>query len=213
MQGATDEVECLDYRVLQLIERYGGEHSRGLFFAYFNKHLAVITGEASVFFVELKFKEGRLHNYTTKRSSSDLVSSYNVYTFEEGGKKYEAIKEWTNDTLRQTFNRIVFKPYASGEDPAKKTGDLNLFQGYKFQYDPGFVVNMEIIARMLRHVEIVLCDGDVASFEYFLDLLGFMTQHPDVKLERAVICAGGQGIGKNLFWEHFFGRGILGDQC
>ena len=72
--------------------------------------------------------------------------------------------------------------------------------------------NLEIIARMLRHVKNVLCDGDGASFEYLLDLLGFMVQLPDVKLERAVICAGGQGIGKNLFWEHFFGRGILGDQ-
>jgi hypothetical protein len=72
---------------------------------------------------------------------------------------------------------------------------LSTFHGYK--YKP--VRNDELIQEYLRLINDVIASSDPISYEYVLNWIAYIVQHPGIKTRTALILKGLQRIGKNRF--------------
>jgi hypothetical protein len=88
-----------------------------------------------------------------------------------------------------------------------KDGVLNLFRGYAAQEVAS--INSDSMDKVLYHVKVVLCNNDPLVYEYMLNWLACIIQTPR-KVGVAILMIGPQGIGKNVFWEHFWVAHVLG---
>ena len=76
---------------------------------------------------------------------------------------------------------------------------FSYFRGYEFEILPAEKFDMRIIKPYLMHIKNIICVGNQEFFDYVIKWLCFLFQHPDKKLETALIFTGDQGTGKNVF--------------
>ncbi|MGA6149905.1 bifunctional DNA primase/polymerase [Stenotrophomonas sp. NPDC077461] len=80
----------------------------------------------------------------------------------------------------------------STQDPRySDEGWLNMWKGWSVEPRPG---DWSLLRELIRDV---LTDGDAASFEYVLNWMAFMFQHPERVAEVAVAFRGAKGTGKS----------------
>lgn len=106
---------------------------------------------------------------------------------------------WMDYPLRNTFDNIVFKPdptiFRSGPRIIQQGGTYNIWQGYTktpIQGDCSLI---------LDHIREVWCSNYLDMYDYVLNWLAYMFQHPDRQGETALVLRSGQGTGKNIIAE------------
>ena len=122
-----------------------------------------------------------------------FLNQYHTEWSKAGDKDVPTRKTWANWWLthkrrRQYPDGVTFDP--KGKAPA---GFLNLWTG--FSVDPA----EGDWSLMRNHIRDVLCNGDPILFEYTMNWLARMFQHPDVPGEVALVFKGKKGCGKGIF--------------
>ena len=98
-----------------------------------------------------------------------------------------AAKLWIRHRDRRQFiGGVTFDPASREFGPDV----LNLWQGFAIAPRPGSC------ARLHEHILIVICDSDTVRYDYLLDLLADMVQHPARQGEVAIVLRGLEGCGK-----------------
>lgn len=102
-------------------------------------------------------------------------------------------KYWKTDACRKTIlsENLVFEP--SG---VVAPGQINTFQGFKFEEDP------RPIPAIISHLEF-LCGDDDKIFQWIMSWCALQVQKPGTKIASSIIMHGKQGTGKSMFWECF----------
>jgi hypothetical protein len=109
---------------------------------------------------------------------------------------------WLRHPERRQYDGITFQPN-QGEVVGNK---LNLWHGWAVEPQEG---NWDL---MKRHIREVLCASDPVGYEYLINWLAWMFQHPDEQAEVAVVFKGIRGSGKGtlgnaickIFGQHAF---------
>ena len=173
---------------------------------YINRHFVVINGQDKVLWVERVYENNKVVEYIIIKSSVDLIEKMprNISIEITSGKYIPIMSYWNNWEYRKQFNKIVFKPGIVNKD------ELNLFTGFNFEKDCDFDVELDKINKIIFHCKEVICNGDEDVYEYMLDILAWILQNPSKRLGVAILCKSIQGVGKNLFFENFFGEKIIG---
>jgi hypothetical protein len=95
---------------------------------------------------------------------------------------------WLEWPGRQSFDRVSFSP--NGLVPADV---LNLWQGWGVKPCRGGDCE-----RIHDHLMEVVCDGDLAAYNYLTAWMARMVQHPDAPGEVAIVLRGKEGVGKSV---------------
>ncbi|MEH6589164.1 MAG: primase-helicase family protein [Halioglobus sp.] len=109
-------------------------------------------------------------------------------------------KYWlSHPSRRQYLDGVIFDPSLSAD-----TGRYNLWSGYAVAPDPSMSCD-----QFLHHLLTVICDGSREYYEYFLNWLALLAQHPGSLPLVAIVLLSDQGTGKGLLMEYLgkiFGR-------
>lgn len=106
---------------------------------------------------------------------------------------------WAHPAREQHLNGVDFNP--NGAAP----GVFNLWRGFPTLRGDGRFNAANAAAgcaRILRHVEEVVCSGDATAYAYLIRWLAHMVQRPGEKPGVAVIVRGGKGTGKDTLGEY-----------
>jgi hypothetical protein len=106
----------------------------------------------------------------------------------DGTPKFRAAADvWLKHPDRQQFIRgVVFDPASRNSDPQV----LNLWRGFAIEARAGSW------AKLQEHILSNICGNVVALYEYLLDLMADMVQHPAKQGEVAIVMRGPEGCGK-----------------
>ena len=97
---------------------------------------------------------------------------------------------WLMSPFRKTYHRLVFKP-ASPCEPL----EYNRFKGWPLIPIKGSHAVLDY------HLKEVLCSGNNLIYEWLMDWLADMFQHPESEVKTSIGLKGPQGIGKSLFYK------------
>lgn len=106
---------------------------------------------------------------------------------------------WTHPAREQFLNGVDFNP--NGAAP----GVFNLWRGFSpLPWEERITAANAAAgcARILRHVEEVVCAGDAEAYAYLIRWLAHLVQRPGEKPGVAVIVRGGKGTGKDTLGEY-----------
>lgn len=99
---------------------------------------------------------------------------------------------WNHPERRQYINGVVFEPSGNCLD-----GEYNIWRGYPIAPD-----STASCLKILWHIQHIICSSDITCYEYVMDWLALMVQHPD-KLPGTAICMLSKpGTGKGLFMQY-----------
>ena len=173
---------------------------------YLNRHFCIIVGQDKSLWVELVYKDNIIIEHIIIKLYIDLKNKIpgSICIETKPNTFIPVIDLWNNWKYRREYRKIVFEPGVKNEK------NLNLFTGFKFKRDDTFEIDEDKIEKVLFHCKNVLSDGNEEVYEYFLDIFAWILQYPNKRLGIAIICKSIQGVGKNLFFEHFFGEKIIG---
>lgn len=74
---------------------------------------------------------------------------------------------------------------------------FSYFRGYSWKLLES--PNAEVLSKYLTHIKEVICDNNGALYEYILNWIAYILQHPDLKNGTALVLTGKEGAGKNAF--------------
>lgn len=182
---------------------------------YFNRHFGIIISNdnGKIMYCEKEYEHNSICNVILISSESNFVNKLpKSICVEIKDKPVVFTQYWIENIDRKTYRKIIFEPYTKFEQNKSHINDLNMYLGFKNQYDLSndFQVNTEKIKFPLRHLREVLCDNNEVVFNYLLNWLAHIIQKPNQKMGIAVLCKSIQGVGKNLFFESFIGKRIIG---
>ena len=173
--------------------------------------IGLVVGADEVYFVKERYDKYDALQYNLCKSSKFEKNAGKYYFMECKRLEGNQIKRMTwsfKDIIRTylsrfPYNCIDFAP--AGNEP----GAINTFTGLRAKR---VEYRIEDLAPILNHIREALCNDDIACYEYFLNKLAYFLQNLGLKkLGVADMIISPQGIGKNIFYEHF-GRYILGEQ-
>lgn len=125
-------------------------------------------------------------------SKTDFCSAYENQLVEKGDKLMSKAKLWLTSAQRRQYKGIIFDPAREHE------GWLNMWKGWTVDPRPG---DWSLLRELIREV---LTDGDEYSFEYVLNWMAFMFQHPSKVAEVAIAFRGAKGTGKGTLGRALF---------
>jgi hypothetical protein len=102
---------------------------------------------------------------------------------------------WLQWSRRRKYRQVVLLPeggLVAGELSLPDGDVLNLYLGLAVQPKQGDC------SRMLAHIREVICNGNQELYEYVMNWLARLFQHPDKPGETALVLQSGQGTGKNI---------------
>ena len=175
---------------------------------YMNRHFAIITSNnnGKILYCELEYKEGRISNIILIAAKENFMSKIpDSIQIEYMEDKYQSMnKYWLASSNRNEYRKTVFEP---GLDC---WGNLNMFLGFNHIYDKTFHIEEKKLTYIFKHLLEVICDNNKETFEYLLNWMAHILQFPTFRMGVAVVCKSIQGVGKNIFFENFFGSMIIG---
>ena len=135
----------------------------------------------------------------SKQSFEDLRNRYRHLKVVVGQTKNGVVEKplghfWLDHPQRRQYEKIVFAP-GKEIDTA-----YNLWQGFAVEPVPG-----SSHESFLRHTKENLCSGNEQYFEYLINWLARLVQHPDKTGQVAIVLKGERGTGKS-FWAKTIGR-------
>ncbi|KAE9104642.1 hypothetical protein PF006_g21851 [Phytophthora fragariae] len=83
-------------------------------------------------------------------------------------------------------------------EPCDLGSVFNMFGQYQHKYDPSFVINQRLVDMWVNHVKDFICSGDARLYEYLLNWLAHILQHPGVKTQAVPLLKSKPGAGKNF---------------
>ena len=99
------------------------------------------------------------------------------------------------------FNKVDFIPTPG--KPEYRVGEtFNIFAGWANEAIECKESDVEL---WLDHLRETLCGGHIEHYEYVLNWMAHLLQFPAIKISTGLIFRSSQGVGKNLFWDDFFG--------
>lgn len=98
-----------------------------------------------------------------------------------------------------TYSRVDFIPVADLKLWANPENVFNMFVG--LQAEKVSNPNYDSITIILDHIRVVLSNNNSEIYEYLLNWLAQLVQHPEIKPNIALLFKSEQGAGKNAFWE------------
>ena len=116
------------------------------------------------------------------------------------GRKVEASICFDENRQAMGAKALVGVTYAAGEDViVSRDGDLygNRWRDARPQLEnPSADISM-----WLKHCQELVPERD--ELEHIFDVMAFKVQHPEIKINHAILHAGDQGSGKDTFWAPF----------
>jgi len=104
------------------------------------------------------------------------------------------IEKWKVDPFSRTYEKLGFFPRPS----SCPNDQFNLFEGFAVQkIEPDTPQSIDRIFNQMRS----LVSNNDEYFQYFLRYVAHMFQYPEIKSKIALIFNGGQGTGKDTFWD------------
>lgn len=94
---------------------------------------------------------------------------------------------WLNWSVRRTYQKLIFDPSGRGED-----GTYNTWRGLSVEPVPG------ACERILDHIRMVWCSGNIAQFDYVVRWLALLVQQPWRKPGVALVLRSREGSGKTI---------------
>lgn len=167
----------------------------------------VAANDPVLFEYNARYAVVRLANQTVvmDQSSSGIESAYMSFEhfkkaqmnrFTRDGKN--AAQHWLAHPKRRQYERVVFAPGKAANDDV-----FNLWQGLSCEPVEG---NCNLY---LNHIRDNICNGDEQIYDYILDWMAHLVQHPEILIGTAIVLRGRQGTGKGVFASWFgklFGR-------
>ncbi|BCL59468.1 hypothetical protein DGMP_01610 [Desulfomarina profundi] len=174
-----------------------------------NLRYGVATYGGKTVIIEEKYDEV-LECYSIAFHKSTELSDYYAnqpITNPNTKKRQNIFQAWLKSCNRNTFDDVIFKPdsttFRSGDRVIQQGGKYNLWQGYTLIPAQGDC------SLILQHIREVWCGGDEEMYEYVLNWLADMFQHPERPGKTALVLRSGQGAGKNIIADkviaYFFG--------
>lgn len=119
-----------------------------------------------------------------RSTKEDFENLYCNRLVEAGDKLQRVSSLWLRSPRRRQYKGIIF-------DPARDhDGWLNLWKGWAVEPRPG---DWSLLKQLILEV---LVDGDRASYEYVMNWMAYMIQHPSRPAEVAIAFKGEKGTGK-----------------
>lgn len=119
-------------------------------------------------------------------SKTDFRSAYENQLIEKGDKLVSKADLWLKSPDRRSYKGIIFDP--SGRNPE---GWLNTWKGWSLQPAKG---DWSLLKQLILES---LVEGNEEHFEWVLDWMAFMFQHPEKVAEVAIAFRGAKGTGKS----------------
>jgi hypothetical protein len=130
-----------------------------------------------------------VYDRMTRRSLEELYANHFVTIINDKGKpvrRNAAALWWRHPDRRQYKKGVVFDPANTVNSP----DIFNLWQGFAIQPKPGSW------AKLQEHLLTNVCDTDETHYDYLLNLLSDLVQHPGKPGEIAIVLQGREGCGK-----------------
>jgi hypothetical protein len=99
---------------------------------------------------------------------------------------------WLDHVYRRQYDRITFAP---GEDLGPKV--RNLWKGFAVESIKGDC------SLYLEHLFSNICKKDSVKYDWLIKWMAYKVQHPGVKCYICIVLRGGEGVGKNVFFNEF----------
>ena len=153
----------------------------------FNRRYAIVHTSTTY----ILFQKSETHFELDSRRSF-LCLHENDFFVNSDGKQVNKAYFWLKHPNRRTFKNIVFDPVRPGD----YEGNFNIFKGFAVEPIHGDC------SLYWRHVEDVICCGNIEYFQYVRKWMACVIQKPNL-LATALVLRGLQGTGKNKFVEYF----------
>lgn len=138
--------------------------------------------------------------YVTPQSMHRQLNEITIERNEKGKKRVTAYDHFVNHKSKFKIDGVKFAlPNQSPYGPFYADGIVSIFQGYKYNIIDKENVKMELIDPFLAFIREVIADNDDNVYDYVINWVSFILQHPGVKTETAIVLKGSQGTGKNTF--------------
>lgn len=144
-----------------------------------------------------EFDEDARRHKLTARSFTDFKNAYCNVSVEAGedddGEPLFMKKGqwWINHPDRRQFERVDFLP------AKERAGVYNLWQGFGVPAVPG-----DGHRRYLEHLRENVCSGDEVCYQYLVQWMARLIQHPAEQGHAAIVLKGERGVGKSVVAEH-----------
>jgi len=165
-----------------------------------NEQYACVAIEGKFRIMEEQPVVGEKYTNLVLYSKGDFVNFFENQTVMVNDKPMNLAKWWLSQPHRSQYTGIAFLP---GQEV---NGPYNLWQGFAVEPKPGDC------SKFLNHIKENLCSGDDEHYEYLMNWLARVVQHPDIPGEVAIVLQGGRGTGKGFFTTaigSLFGRHYL----
>ena len=179
--------------------------------AQWYERFAYIQDDESYFDLQDRREIGR----TTFNALFRHISCKSIHS----GRKIEASVCFDENRQANGAQALVGITYAAGESVVvERDGDL---YGNRWRDARPDVSGVEVgdISMWLNHAKTLVPEPD--ELNHILDVMAFKVQHPEIKVNHAILHGGDQGAGKDTFWApfiwaicgpHLKNRGIMDNQ-
>ena len=128
-----------------------------------------------------------------RMSRSGFVFAYENQLVEKNDKLVSKADVWLKSARRRQYKGLMFDPSGRHHD-----GWLNMWKGWSVQPSKG---DWSLLRQLILEV---LVDGNQAHFEWVLDWIAIMFQHPEKVAEVAIAFRGEKGTGKGTLGRALF---------
>jgi hypothetical protein len=125
-------------------------------------------------------------------SKTQMETIYSDLTFyNEENKQKDFFKTWMVDKKRTTYDHCEFAPYSE----ISKLDDniFNLFYGFENERDPDNDTNIDWFHHYIKE----LVNNEEPIYDYILDYIAHIVQHPEINPKVALVIKGLEGTGKD----------------
>ena len=194
-------------------------------YIYFNHYHCMILNPHE--YIKLEYKNGLVSNTSSFKSTSNLQDTYASLTLNNTrkGEDVNFIRAWVRNRYKKIYSSMDYRPKSSKEsknndiiEKDSRTGDYIykfnkastaeiLYQKYEELTD-----DEKESYKMIDKLFSELCNNEKKVKKYVKNWISHLLQNPGDKPGVSLIYLSILGgIGKNLFWQEFLGRKILGE--
>jgi putative DNA primase/helicase len=138
-------------------------------------------------------------------SRNEFINIYENLCYNDGEKQVPFVLSWFKDPNIRTYDKIDFLPQQIAPNNI-----YNSFNGYRGKYLPLIKTDIDN-SLIMKHIREIICNNNNDIFNYFINYLANLIQHPYNKANTSIIIKSLQGAGKDTIFK-WFGNNILGKE-
>lgn len=101
-------------------------------------------------------------------------------------------------SLIHNFDKMGFYPIGPHDTSKLPSNVFNIFNGFLHKYEPEYIPNQNVIDTFCGMYKEILCNNNEESYNFEINKLAHIIQHPEIKSECVSIFHGQQGTGKSF---------------